>query len=421
MTMNAFAFPYDLFPDNVQVYEVGGAVRDALLGKPVADRDFVVVGATPGMMLHAGFRSVGKDFPVFLHPQTHDEYALARTERKTGLGYHGFTFHTAPDVTLEEDLRRRDLTINAMARDAQGKLIDPFGGQADIESGVLRHVSAAFAEDPLRVLRVARFAASLGFTVANKTMTMMHGIAASQELKTLSAERVWQETARALMSDLPSRFLQVLYACGALKDVMPEVYALYGVPQEPEHHPEIDAGIHVEEVLDAAARFAFSLPVRYALLCHDLGKATTPAAVLPNHRGHEERGVSLAQALSVRLKAPRQCIEAAQVVTRWHGEMLKVFDVNEHALLALLRGCDAIRRPDHLHWLVDASYADSHTHVEKHGVDERGDYLKAALEQLRAIDIPQVIRNAANRNIPLVIQEKQRDVLRAFIAQHRKP
>jgi len=360
-------------PKATRVYEVGGAVRDALLGGEVADRDYVVVGATPEAMLAAGFRPVGRDFPVFLHPQTQEEYALARAEKKSGRGYHGFTFYTDPTVTLEDDLRRRDLTINAMAREvnikADGTLIDPYGGERDLRRGVLRHVSSAFVEDPLRVLRVARFAARFDFVVADETVALMQRIADSGELATLAAERLWQETARALMTKKPSRFLQVLRACGALEKVMPEVAALYGVPQNPEHHPEIDAGFHIEQVLDFAAARHDVLPVRYALLCHDLGKGATPSSQWPRHRGHETRGVPLTQALSARLKVPTDCSDAAQLVTQWHGEALRAHEPNEktnektplqndEALLALLMATDVLRRPWRLRWLIDAMTVD---------------------------------------------------------------
>jgi tRNA nucleotidyltransferase (CCA-adding enzyme) len=346
-------------PPTVRIYEVGGAVRDALLGWPVADRDYVVVGATPEVMSAAGFRPVGRDFPVFLHPKTQEEYALARAEKKSGRGYHGFTFYTDPTVTLEDDLCRRDLTINAMARTADGTLIDPYGGERDLRSGVLRHVSSAFVEDPLRVLRVARFAARFDFIVADETLALMRRIADSGELSTLASERLWLETARALMAKKPSRFLQVLRSCGALEKIMPEVAALYGVPQKPEHHPEVDAGLHVEQSLDFAAQRDDALPVRYALLCHDLGKGATPPQQWPSHRGHETRGVPLAQALSARLKVPTECGDAAQLVACWHGEALRAPELHEEALLMMLMATDVLRRPQRLHWLIDAMSVDA--------------------------------------------------------------
>jgi tRNA nucleotidyltransferase (CCA-adding enzyme) len=295
----------------VKAYRVGGSVRDELLGRTVADRDFVVVGATPEQMVAAGYRPVGSDFPVFLHPQTNDEYALARTERKSGRGYRGFVFHATPDVTLEADLARRDLTINAIARDDDGTLIDPHGGVADLRAGILRHVSPAFAEDPLRVLRVARFAARFGFSVAPETEALLREIAVAGELATLTAERVWQEIAKALMEPRPSLFFEVLRRCGALGQLLPEVDSLFGVPQPPEHHPEIDAGVHLMLALDFSAAKGDPLPVRYAVLAHDLGKATSDRANWPRHIAHEARSVALAQRLSERLRVPAECSELA--------------------------------------------------------------------------------------------------------------
>ncbi|MDR1530340.1 MAG: multifunctional CCA addition/repair protein [Burkholderiales bacterium] len=404
-------------PESVRIYEIGGAVRDDLLGEPVTDHDFVVVGATPEMMLSAGFRPVGKDFPVFLHPETHEEYALARTERKAGCGYHGFTFYTAPDVSLADDLWRRDLTINAMARDKHGTLIDPFEGRRDLRARVLRHVSPAFSEDPLRVLRVARFAARLDFDVADETMELMRNIVESGELEALVAERMWQETARALMAQKPSRFLQVLRACGALAVWMPEVDALYGVPQKPEYHPEIDAGIHVEEVLDAAARFHFSLPVRYALLCHDLGKAVTTCEQLPDHHGHESKGAPLVNALSKRLKVPNDCADAARIVTRLHGEVLHVFEMDARALLALLHSCDALRRPYRLTWLIDASFTDCNARAAQPQEDRQGNYLRRALRTLKNVDARKIADELRDDSaaIPLAIRAQQIQALRQMI------
>ena len=298
-------------PQPVRVYRVGGSVRDELLGRPVVDHDYVVVGATPETMLASGFRPVGRDFPVFLHPETNEEYALARTERKHGHGYRGFQFFASPDVTLEEDLARRDLTINAMARGDANLLVDPHGGAADLAAGVLRHVSPAFAEDPLRVLRVARFAARFGFAVAPATEALMRSLADSGELATLAPERVWQELARGLMEAHPSRMIAVLRDCGALTALFPEVDALFGVPQSPAHHPEIDTGVHVLQALDWAAAHGLPLPARYAVLAHDLGKARSDAASLPRHIAHEHRSVRLADALSARLRVPQECRGAA--------------------------------------------------------------------------------------------------------------
>ncbi|MCL2872313.1 MAG: multifunctional CCA addition/repair protein [Betaproteobacteria bacterium] len=415
-------------PVGARVYEVGGAVRDALLGWPVADRDYVVVGATPEAMLAAGFRPVGRDFPVFLHPQTQEEYALARAEKKSGRGYHGFTFYTDPTVTLEDDLRRRDLTINAMARAADGTLIDPYGGERDLRTGVLRHVSSAFVEDPLRVLRVARFAARFDFIVADETVALMQRIADSGELATLAAERLWQETARALMTKKPSRFLQVLRSCGALEKIMPEVAALYGVPQNPEHHPEIDAGFHIEQALDFAASRHDVLPVRYALLCHDLGKGATPSSQWPSHRGHETRGVPLAQALSARLKVPTDCGDAAQLVTQWHGEALRANEANEktpmqnnEALLTLLMATDVLRRPWRLRWLIDAMTVDigAKDWIRGNSADKilpSAVFLEGAAQALLTVDAAAIAHNHADTPsaIPAALHAARIKALAAF-------
>lgn len=286
----------------MDIYLVGGAVRDALLGRADADRDYVVVGSTPAAMLAAGFRPVGKDFPVFLHPRTQEEYALARTERKTGHGYHGFAFHAAPEVTLEEDLARRDLTINAIAQDQQGGLIDPFHGQRDLQARILRHVGPAFVEDPVRILRLARFAARFAdFSVAPETLALMRQMVAAGEVDHLVPERVWQELAKGLMEERPARMFEVLRECGALARLLPEVDALFGVPQRADYHPEIDAGVHTLMAVDESARHGYALAVRFAALTHDLGKATTPADILPRHIGHEERSVPLVEGLSARL------------------------------------------------------------------------------------------------------------------------
>jgi len=333
-------------PPGARVYEVGGAVRDALLGRPVHDRDWVVVGADPQAMQAAGFAPVGRDFPVFLHPRSHEEYALARSERKTAPGYRGFVFHAAPDVTLEQDLARRDLTINAIARDADGTLVDPYGGQRDLRSRVLRHVSPAFAEDPVRILRLARFAARFAdFTVAPETMALMRGMVADGEADALVAERVWQELSRGLMEARPSRMFEVLRECGALKRLLPEVDRLWGVPQPEAHHPEIDTGVHLMMVLDMSARLRAPLTVRYACLGHDLGKGTTPADELPRHIGHEQRSVSLLRAVSARLRVPNDCRELAEVVAREHGNIHRSLGFDAAAVLRLLERCDALRQP----------------------------------------------------------------------------
>ncbi len=342
-----------------KIYTVGGAVRDELLGLPVQDRDFVVVGATPEEMVRQGYQPVGKDFPVFLHPKTHEEYALARTERKTARGYKGFQVYAAPEVTLEQDLARRDLTINAIAKDEAGALIDPYGGQADLAARVLRHVSPAFGEDPVRILRVARFAARFAdFTVAEETLVLMREMVQSGEVDALVPERVWQEISRGLMEAKPSRLFEVLRACGALARIMPEVDCLFGVPQHPKSHPEIDTGVHVMLVLDVAAAKRFALPVRYAALCHDLGKGATPPAQWPNHNGHEAHGVALAQALSRRIKAPSDCAELAVLVARWHGEVHNADQLPAEALVKLLQQVDAFRQPPRFVQFLQACAAD---------------------------------------------------------------
>jgi tRNA nucleotidyltransferase (CCA-adding enzyme) len=400
----------------MKIYSVGGAVRDSLLGLPHTDRDYVVVGATPEAMLAQGFMPVGKDFPVFLHPKTHEEYALARAERKSGRGYHGFTFYTAPDVTLEDDLARRDLTVNAMARDEHGTLIDPYGGQRDLAARVLRHVSPAFAEDPLRVLRVARFAARLGFSVAPETTALMRQIVASGELETLPAERLWAETAKALQSPKPSRFLQVLRDCGALRQLMPEVDALYGVPQKPEFHPEIDTGVHVELALDAASRFHLNdAETMFALLCHDLGKALTPAAQLPSHKGHEERGLPPTLSLTARLKPPRDCADAAKLVTRWHGALQdKNALADAETVLAVFRAADALRRPERLNWLIAASFVDRNVYADTPPADPVGDFLRAALQAVKNVGIGEIVKRQP-ADIGREIEEARRKSLRDFL------
>ncbi|MDQ7743654.1 multifunctional CCA addition/repair protein [Hydrogenophaga pseudoflava] len=343
----------------MDIYLVGGAVRDALLARDTAtaahvDRDWVVVGATPEAMAASGFLPVGKDFPVFLHPRTHEEYALARTERKTAPGYHGFAFHTDPGVTLEEDLARRDLTINAMAvaqaeadDPAGAALIDPHGGLHDLRHRVLRHVTGAFAEDPVRILRLARFAARFpDFTVAPDTRALMVRMVDHGEVDHLVPERVWQELSRGLMEQRPSRMFEVLRDCGALARLLPEVDRLWGVPQRAEYHPEVDTGVHLMMVLDMAARLGTSLPVRFACLCHDLGKGTTPADVLPRHIGHEERSARLLKNVCERWRVPRECRELADVVAREHGNIHRSEGLGPAALLRLLERCDAIRRPE---------------------------------------------------------------------------
>ncbi|WP_374343525.1 multifunctional CCA addition/repair protein [Azonexus sp.] len=343
----------------MRTYIVGGAVRDELLGRPSADRDYVVVGATPEAMRAAGFRPVGKDFPVFLHPQTHEEYALARTERKSGHGYHGFTFHASPDVTLEQDLARRDLTINAMARGEDGGLVDPFGGRRDLEAKILRHVGPAFAEDPVRILRLARFAARFDdFTVAPETLALMRGIVDCGEVDHLVAERVWQELAKGLSEAKPSRMFEVLRDCGALARLLPEVEALFGVPQRADYHPEIDAGVHTMMVIDQSARHGFALPVRFAALTHDLGKATTPADILPRHLGHEQRSATLVEALCARLRVPNDCRDLALIMARHHGAVHRAAELRPATVVELFEKTDALRRPERFRQLLDTCLCD---------------------------------------------------------------
>ncbi len=343
----------------MKTYVVGGAVRDELLGLPVSDRDHVVVGATPEEMVKAGFRPVGKDFPVFLHPDTHEEYALARTERKTAPGYHGFVFHTSPDVKLEDDLVRRDLTINAMARAEDGSVIDPWHGQRDLQARLFRHVSPAFAEDPVRILRVARFAARFPeFRVAEETNALMRRMVDEGEVDALVPERVWQEIARGLMEQRPSRMLQVLRDCGALARVMPELDALWGVPQPPLHHPEIDTGAHMLLVIDYAADRCFELPVRFAALMHDLGKGTTPSAHWPSHHGHEGKGVELVVELCKRLRVPNEARDLAVMAAREHGNVHRALELRANTMVSLFERCDGFRKPVRFKELLLAAECD---------------------------------------------------------------
>ena len=344
----------------MKVYQVGGAVRDALLGLPVKDCDYVVVGATPEQMVALGYRPVGKDFPVFLHPESQQEYALARTERKTAKGYKGFQVFASPDVTLEEDLARRDLTINAIARAEDGTLIDPYNGQADIRNKVLRHVGDAFVEDPVRILRAARFAARFtDFNVAPETLQLMQHMVEDGEVDALVPERVWQELAKGLMEAKPSRMFELLRACGALKVIMPELDRLWGVPQPPQHHPEIDTGVHVMMVIDYAAAQGYSLPVRFAALTHDLGKGTTPKDMLPRHIGHEERSADLLKHVCQRLRVPNDCKELAHVVARFHGKVYRVDEMRPDTKVRFLQDTDAIRQPQRFKEFLRACECDS--------------------------------------------------------------
>lgn len=345
----------------METFLVGGAVRDRLLGRPVSERDYVVVGATPEMMESRGFRPVGRDFPVFLHPQTHEEYALARTERKTARGYRGFSFNAAPEVTLQEDLARRDLTINAMAEAADGRLIDPFDGRHDLEERVLRHVSDAFVEDPVRLLRVARLAAQLApwdFRIAPETEAMLRELVRNGEVDALVPERIWAECEKALASPDPVRFFQTLRDTGALEVLFPEIARLFGVPQPPRYHPEIDAGVHTFMVLEQAARLSTEPEVRFAALVHDLGKGDTPTETLPGHRGHEERGVVRIRALAERLRIPRRYRDLAIRVARHHGLVHRIFELRPKTVVKLLEAIDVLRRPEGLEPFLQAVEAD---------------------------------------------------------------
>ena len=380
----------------MKTYIVGGAVRDRLLGLPVADRDYVVVGATPDEMVAQGYQPVGKDFPVFLHPHTHAEYALARTERKTGQGYKGFTVYATPDVTLEEDLQRRDLTINAMAEDETGALIDPYGGQRDLAARYFRHVSDAFAEDPVRILRVARFAARFtDFSVAPETNALMRQMVDNGEVDALVPERVWQEVARGLMEARPSRMFHALRDCGALARLFPEIDRLFGVPQPPAHHPEVDTGVHVMRVVDWAARQGMSLPVRFAALTHDLGKGVTPPEQWPRHIGHEARSVELVLALSDRIRVPADCRDLAVAVAREHGNVHRALELRPATLVELLERVDAFRRPDRFEAFLQACECDFRG---RPGYEDKPfpppAYLRQALDAAQAIDAAEVARTA---------------------------
>ena len=373
-------------------FEVGGCVRDTLLGRPSADRDWVVVGVSPQQMLELGFKPVGRDFPVFLHPHTHEEYALARTERKSGPGYHGFTVHAAPDVTLEQDLARRDLTINAMARAPDGTLVDPHGGARDLRDRVLRHVSEAYAEDPVRLLRTARFAARYGdFTVAPHTLALMRRLVDEGEVDALVPERVWQELAKGLMEPHPRRLFEVLRACGALERLLPELDRLWGVPQPEAHHPEVDTGEHQLLVLQQCARLQAPLPVRWACLVHDLGKGTTPRAEWPRHLGHEQRSARLAQAVAQRLRVPNDCRELADVVAREHGHIHQSGGFGPEATLRLLERCDALRRPERFVLVLWACECDARgrTGLEDRPYPQR-ERLTEALRAVLAVDAESV-------------------------------
>ncbi|WP_349927113.1 multifunctional CCA addition/repair protein [Acinetobacter sp. A1-4-2] len=407
----------------MQVYLVGGAVRDHLLGHPYHEKDYVVVGATPEQLLAQGYQPVGKDFPVFLHPETKEEYALARTERKSGRGYHGFEFYTDPSVSLEDDLIRRDLTINAMAMDNEGNIYDPYAGQQDLEQRILRHVSDAFVEDPLRVLRIARFAArykSLGFSVAEETLTLMKQLVESGELNALIQERVWKETSRALMEDHADEYFTVLRTCGALKVLFPELDALYGIPQRPEYHPEIDSGIHTMMSLQQACKADYSLDVRFAVLVHDLGKALTPADELPRHIMHEERGVKPVTELCDRLKVPTNTKQLAIAVCKEHLKCHQALSLKPGTLWRLLQRLDVLRRPERVEAFIQACECDSRGRL---GLEDReypqATYILKAMEVVRNIkaqDLPADVKGQEigemliERRIQAIAELKARQV-----------
>ncbi|MDA3556943.1 multifunctional CCA addition/repair protein [Acinetobacter sp. AOR15_HL] len=409
----------------MQVYLVGGAVRDSLLGHPYQEKDYVVVGATPEHMLAQGFQPVGKDFPVFLHPKTKEEYALARTERKSGKGYHGFQFFTDTTVSLEEDLIRRDLTINAIAMDQDGRIYDPYGGQTDLENKTLRHVSEAFAEDPLRVLRVARFAArysSYGFHIASETLQLMQTMAESGELDALTPERVWKETSRALLEDHADIYFQTLRDCGALKHLFPEIDALFGVPQRPEYHPEVDCGIHTLMSLQQACKSNYSLDVRFAVLVHDLGKALTPIHELPRHIMHEERGVKPVTELCERLKVPTQTRQLALSVCKEHLKCHQIMSLKPGTVWRLLQRLDVLRRPERVEAFVQACECDARGRL---GLEDRpypqAQYMLDAMQVVRSIKVQDLPENIKGAEIGEMLIQCRIDALTEFKHQHQTP
>jgi tRNA nucleotidyltransferase (CCA-adding enzyme) len=408
-------------PASLQVYSVGGSVRDELLGLPVSDRDWVVVGATPQQMLDLGYRAVGRDFPVFLHPVSHEEYALARTERKSGPGYRGFVVQASPEVTLEQDLARRDLTINAIARDAQGLLIDPFNGMRDIDARVLRHVSAAFTEDPVRILRLARFSARFAdFTIAPETRLLARSMVDAGEVDALVAERVWQELAKGLSEHRPSRMFAVLRDCGALARILPEVERLFGVPQPALHHPEVDTGLHVMMTLDLAAREHAPLPVRFALLVHDLGKGTTPASEWPRHVAHEQRGVPLIDALCSRLRVPSECHGLARLVSRFHTDVHRALELRPATVLKLIEGNDALRRPERFAQMLQACELDARGRLGLEGRPyPQRMLLQVALDAARSVDAGAIARASARERIADDVRRARLDAVTTAIGAFR--
>ena len=407
----------------MQIFKVGGAVRDRLLGKPVTDIDWVVVGATTEEMLAQGYRPVGADFPVFLHPKSGEEYALARTERKSGRGYGGFVFHADPDVTLEEDLIRRDLTINAIAEDKDGHLTDPYHGQSDLRDRILRHVSPAFAEDPLRVLRVARFAARYapdGFHIAPETLELMRELSHSGELQALTPERSWKEISRALMENQPQVFIRVLRDCDALKVLFPEVDALFGVPQPEAHHPEIDTGLHVLSVLEQSAIFHQPLSVRWACLLHDLGKGLTPEADWPRHIAHEHTGLKLIKAVNKRFKVPRDCQELALLVGQYHTHGHRALELKPSTLLDLLQSFDVYRRPQRFEEFVVACEMDARG---RKGLEDRSypqaEYLRGAAVTAREVQVqPLLDQGFQGQELGEALKQERLDALKVYKATY---
>ncbi len=403
----------------MQVYLVGGAVRDAQLGIPPRERDWCVVGATPAELEAQGYRRVGKDFPVFLHPETKEEYALARTERKTGPGYHGFDFDYSPGVSIEDDLRRRDLTVNAIAQDDAGNLIDPCGGLADIEARVLRHASPAFGEDPVRILRVARFAARfrrLGFTIADETLTLMRRMVDDGEVDALVADRVWKETELALAGHDVRVYFEVLRACGALRVLFPEIDALFGVPQPEQWHPEIDTGLHVMMVLDQAERLSGDVEVRFAALVHDLGKGNTPTYRLPSHPGHEKRGCKLIEAMASRLPVPRACRDLGLLVAEFHTHVHRALELRPKTVLKVLERSDAFRRPARFEQLIVTCEADARG---RRGLEDRdypqADLFRGALGAAAAVDAAAIARKADERKVPAAIRRARERAIAEFV------
>jgi len=409
----------------MQVYLVGGAVRDEQLGLPVKERDWCVVGATPAEMKAAGYKQVGKDFPVFLHPETGEEYALARTERKTAAGYHGFEFHTDPGVTIEEDLGRRDLTVNAIAQDADGNLVDPYGGVADIRDRTLRHVSDAFVEDPVRVLRVARFAArftSLGFVIAPETMSLMRRITADGEIDTLVPDRVWRETESALLGPDSRVFFETLRECGALAVLFPEIDRLFGVPQPEQWHPEVDTGLHVMMVLDQAAKLSPDLEVRFAALVHDLGKGTTRKHSLPSHPGHERRGIKLIRRLAERLPVPNACRDLGILVSEYHTHCHRAFELRAATILRMLEAADAFRRPRRFEQFLLACEADARG---RRGLEDRNysqaDLLRGAFAAAGSVDAAAIAAQHEGKAIGEAIRRERLNAVEAFRAGFQPP